>query len=140
MDVESSSGTGTAPLLHSHANHRIRSSSPSLAGSHSRADGRSLAGLHSSVWPCPMGTPFVYWWLSRIGFYAATRWKPALSRQSSSLSTRTQTRARWLVSSFVCRSHRRLSRLSPACPVSRKYFYHQTTTGECGVLASLFPR
>lgn len=30
--------------------------------------------------------------LSRICFYASTRWKPALSRQSSSLSTRTQGR------------------------------------------------
>jgi hypothetical protein len=48
--------------------------------------------------------------------------------------------ARWLVSSFVCRSHPRLSRLSPACPVSRKQFHCQTTTGECGVLASLSPR
>jgi hypothetical protein len=140
MDVESSSGTRTAPLSHSHANDRIRSSARSLAGSPCRADGRGPASFHSGVWPCAMGTPFVDFRLSRICFYASTRWKPALSRQSSSLSTRTQARARWLVSSFVCRSHPRLSRLSPACPVSRKQFHQQTTTGECGVLASLSPR
>jgi hypothetical protein len=59
MDVESSSGTRTAPLCHSHANNRIRSRTRSLAGSHSRADGRSLASFYSGVWPCAMGTPFV---------------------------------------------------------------------------------
>lgn len=59
MAVESASGTRTAPLFHSHANHRIRSSARSLAGSPRRADGRGLASFHSGVWPCPMGTPFV---------------------------------------------------------------------------------
>jgi hypothetical protein len=59
MDVESSSGTRTAPLSHSHANDRIRSSARSLAGSLCRADGRGTASFHSGVWPCAMGTPFV---------------------------------------------------------------------------------
>ncbi len=87
-----------------------------------------------------MGTQIVYGRLSRFSFYIASGWKPALSRQSSSLSPRTQIGAQWLVSSVVCGPHRRLPQMRVACSMSRKPFHQQTTTGQCRFLASFCSR
>src|SRR5712692_5799859 len=87
-----------------------------------------------------MGTEVVYGGLSRLCFHASTGWKPALSRPSSALCARTQTRAQWLVSSVVCGPHRRLPPMRVAGSVSRKPFHQQTTTGQCRDLAPLFAR
>src|SRR5258708_1498600 len=95
------------------------------------------ANASGEVWSSPMGTSFFYGGLPRFRFYPATGWDAALPRQSSTLSTRAPTRARWLHSDLVCRSHWSLPLLSFARTLSRKQRYDQTTASECSVVAAL---
>lgn len=81
-----------------------------------------------------MGPSFLDLRLSWFRFSLASGWDTALSCGSSPLCTRAPTRARWLSSGLVRRSHRPLSRLSPARSVSRAQFQRQAATGERGLV------
>jgi len=104
-----------------------------------RASTRLDASTAGSIWTCAMGTSFVYGRLSRFSFSPTSGWNAALPRRSSPLSTRTPGGTGWLIPFAVRGAHRPLSLLCLACSVSRKPFHHQTTPGERGVLAHLFP-
>jgi hypothetical protein len=142
VGLEPSSGTGPEALLIRATHDGIcpcvgrRACTCQRVCSRRRVCSLREANTAGSVWSSPMGTPFFHERLSWFRFHPATGWDAALPHRSSALSTRTQTRARWLHSYLVCRSHWSLPRLLFARTVSRKQRHDQATTGECSALAA----